>query len=95
MGAMNKSDVVDAVASQSGETSAATERVIDSLFEVVGNAIGRGDKVTITGWVTFEQGFRAAREGRNPRTGETIQIAATKTAKLKAGSKLKDKAKGM
>ena len=94
MGAMNKSDVVSAIADDTDETQAAVERVLKSFFEVVGESISRGDKVVIPGWITFDRGFRAARQGINPRTKEPISIAATHTAKLKAGSKLKDKAKG-
>lgn len=91
---LNKKELVTAIASQTGETEETASSVIDSFFETVGNTIKEGGKVVITGWLSFERGHRAARQGVNPRTGEAIEIAATNTAKVKAGTKLKDKAKG-
>ena len=66
----------------------------DADFEVVAEAVGKGEKVTVPGWISFEQTQRAARQGRNPATGEAMQIPATKAAKVSAGSKLKAAAKG-
>ncbi len=60
---------------------------------MVADAVGKGTKVSIPGWVSFERTFRAARAGRNPATGETIQIAASNGVKVSAGSKLKAAAK--
>jgi DNA-binding protein HU-beta len=91
---MNKSELVAAVAARTGQTQNDVDETIKALFEVVAEAIGKGDKVTIPGWISFEQTQRSARTGRNPATGETIQIAATKAAKVSAGSKLKAAAKG-
>jgi len=61
---------------------------------VVADAVSHGDKVTIPGWISFEQVERAAREGRNPATGETLQIPARKAVKVSAGSKLKNAVQG-
>lgn len=86
---MNKTDLVAEVAKKSGESQAAVSRVIDSMFDVIGAAIKADDKVTIPGYLTVSKGHRAARTGRNPKTKETIQIAASNTVKISAGSKLK------
>ena len=91
---MNKSELVAAVAARADQTQKDVDETISALFEVVAEAIGKGEKVTIPGWISFEQTDRSARTGRNPATGETIQIPATKAAKVSAGSKLKAAAKG-
>ncbi|MDZ7677819.1 MAG: HU family DNA-binding protein [Acidimicrobiales bacterium] len=91
---MNKSELVAAVAARTGQTQNDVDEAVKALFEVVAEAIGKGDKVTIPGWISFEQTDRSARTGRNPATGETIQIPASKAAKVSAGSKLKAAAKG-
>jgi DNA-binding protein HU-beta len=91
---MNKSELVAAVAARTDQTQTDVDETIKALFDVVAEAIGKGDKVTIPGWISFEQVDRSARSGRNPATGETIQIAASKAAKVSAGSKLKTAAKG-
>ena len=91
---MNKSELVAAIAARSEQTQKDVDETITALFDVVAEAIGKGEKVTIPGWISFEQTDRSARTGRNPATGETIQIAATKAAKVSAGSKLKAAAKG-
>lgn len=91
---MNKSELVAAVAARSEQTQKDVDDTISALFEVVAEAIGKGEKVSIPGWISFEQTDRSARTGRNPATGETIQIPATKAAKVSAGSKLKAAAKG-
>jgi DNA-binding protein HU-beta len=86
---MNKSDLVSAVAQHTGESQAAVGRVIDAMFDTIGASIAKGDKVTIPGYLSVDKGHRAARAGRNPQTGATIQIAAANTVKVSAGSKLK------
>jgi DNA-binding protein HU-beta len=91
---MNKSELVAAVASRTDQTQTDVDETIKVFFEVVAEAIGKGEKVTIPGWISFEQTDRSARTGRNPATGETIQIPASKAAKVSAGSKLKAAAKG-
>jgi DNA-binding protein HU-beta len=91
---MNKSDLVDALADATGMTKADAGRAVDALFSPDGGIIAKtlkGDgRVQITGFGTFEAKHRKARTGRNPRTGETIRIAATKTPSFRAGKGLKD-----
>jgi DNA-binding protein HU-beta len=91
---MNKSDLVDALASAAGMTKADASRAVDALFApsggVISSALKAGQRVQITGFGTFESKQRKARMGRNPRTGQAIQIAATKTPAFRAGKGLKD-----
>ena len=92
---MNKSELVDKVADNTGMTKSDVDAVMSGMFEVVAEHVSRtDDKITIPGWISFQQTTRAPRTGRNPRTGETIQIPATKGVKVSAGSKLKNAAKG-
>lgn len=91
---MNKSELVAAIAARTDQTQSDVDETIKAFFDVVAEAIGKGDKVTIPGWISFEQVDRAARQGRNPATGEAMQIPASKAAKVSAGSKLKAAAKG-
>jgi DNA-binding protein HU-beta len=91
---MNKSELVAAIAARTEQSQKDVDEAVNGLFEVVAEAIGKGEKVTIPGWISFEQTDRSARTGRNPATGETIQIPASKAAKVSAGSKLKAAAKG-
>lgn len=86
---LNKSDLVAAIAAETGESQATVGKVVDAFFSVVANQVGGGTKVSIPGWLSFEKTHRAARAGRNPATGETIQIAASNGVSVKAGSKLK------
>ncbi|MCK5653128.1 MAG: HU family DNA-binding protein [Gemmatimonadetes bacterium] len=91
---MNKSDLVDALASQTGMTKADAARAVDALFATDSGIISRnlksGRKVQITGFGTFEAKLRKARTGRNPRTGQTINIPATTSPSFRAGKGLKD-----
>lgn len=89
MADINKADLVAAIAADSGQGQAAVSSVIDSLFSVLSKSLKDGKKVQIPGWISVESTNRAARTGRNPATGETIQIAASKGVKISAGSKLK------
>jgi DNA-binding protein HU-beta len=91
---LNKTDLVAAIAAASGQSQAVVSGVVDEFFNVVSKSVSSGTKVSIPGWISFEQTSRAARQGRNPATGETIQIAASKGVKVSAGSKLKAAAKG-
>jgi DNA-binding protein HU-beta len=91
---LNKTDLVAAIAAASGQSQAVVSGVVDEFFNVVSTSVSSGTKVSIPGWISFEQTSRAARQGRNPATGETIQIAASKGVKVAAGSKLKAAAKG-
>jgi DNA-binding protein HU-beta len=91
---LNKTDLVAAIAAESGKSQSDVGAVVDAFFNVVASSVGRGTKVSIPGWISFEQTQRAARTGRNPATGATIQIPASKGVKISAGSKLKAAAKG-
>ena len=92
---MNKSELVEAIAAKTDMNKADVDAAITGMFEVVADHVSKTDvKVSIPGWISFQQATRAPRQGRNPRTGETIQIPATKGVKVSAGSKLKAAAKG-
>ncbi|AUG28301.1 MULTISPECIES: HU family DNA-binding protein [Microbacterium] len=87
--AITKTELVASIASATGESQATVGRVVDGLFSAVSEAVAKGEKVTIPGFLSFEQVATAARTGRNPQTGEEIKIAAGKRVKVTAGSKLK------
>jgi DNA-binding protein HU-beta len=90
---MNKSEMVDALAEQAGMTKADAGRAIDAIFGTGGiivQGLNGGHKIQITGFGTFEVRERAARTGRNPQTGATITISASKTPSFRAGKGLKD-----
>jgi DNA-binding protein HU-beta len=91
---MNKSDLVDALADATGMTKADAGRAVDALFSpdggIIAKTLKKGGRVQITGFGTFEAKNRKARTGRNPRTGTTIRIAATRTPAFRAGKGLKD-----
>ena len=87
---MNKSDLVDAIADASGLSKADSGRAVDALVQSVTSALKGGDTVSLVGFGTFSVRARAARTGRNPRTGETIKIKASKNPAFKAGKALKD-----
>jgi DNA-binding protein HU-beta len=91
---MNKSDLVDALADATDMTKADAGKAIDALFSpdggIIGRALKKGTRVQITGFGTFESKHRKARMGRTPRTGQAIQIAASKTPGFRAGKGLKD-----
>ncbi|GJH14315.1 HU family DNA-binding protein [Caballeronia novacaledonica] len=87
---MNKQELIDAVASESGTSKVAAEETINAVFETISKAVAAGDAVQLIGFGSFGTGERAARTGRNPQTGETIQIAAAKTVKFTAGKGFKD-----
>ena len=87
---MNKNDLISSVADSSGLTKADAGRAVDAVFAGIEGALKGGDEVRIVGFGTFSVAHRAATTGRNPRTGETIQIAASKQPKFKAGAPLKE-----
>ena len=87
---MNKADLVDSVAEASGLTKADAARAVDGVISSITGALRSGDTVALTGFGTFEVRARAARTGRNPKTGEALQIAASKAPGFKAGKALKD-----
>ena len=91
---MNRSELVAAVAAESGLSQADVNRVVDGLFSVLSDAVGKGTKVSIPGWISVERTARAARQGRNPQTGETIQIAATTAPGFKPATAFKQAVAG-
>ncbi|MCI7790465.1 MAG: HU family DNA-binding protein [Lachnospiraceae bacterium] len=87
---MNKTELVAAMAEQADMTKKDAEKALTAFTEVVSKELKKGGKVQLVGFGTFEVAERAAREGRNPQTGETMKIAAAKAPKFKAGKALKD-----
>ena len=87
---MNKNDLVTAVAGAAGLSKADAAKAVDGVFEAITSALKGGDEVRLVGFGTFAVASRAASEGRNPRTGEKINIPASKQPKFKAGKGLKD-----
>lgn len=87
---MNKAELIDAVATSANLTKTDAGDAVDAIFDSISKALAGGDSVSLVGFGTFSVSDRAARSGRNPRTGETISIAATRVPKFKAGKGLKD-----
>lgn len=87
---MNKSEMIDAIAEGADISKAAAGRALDAVIDAVTNTLKKGESVNLIGFGTFEVRDRAARTGRNPQTGATIQIAAAKSPAFKAGKALKD-----
>ena len=87
---MNKTQLIDVVAAKTDLKKKEAEAAVNATIEAIAEALKAGDKVQLVGFGTFEVKERAAREGRNPRTGETIKIAASKTPAFSAGKGLKD-----
>lgn len=87
---MNKSELVDAIASEAGLTKDQATKALNAFIASVQSALERGDDVALVGFGTFSVKERAARTGRNPKTGEALQIAASKVPSFKAGKGLKD-----
>jgi DNA-binding protein HU-beta len=90
---MNKMDLVNKVADKSGLKKKEAEIAVNSVFEAIEEALAEGDKVQVIGFGTFETRSRSARSGRNPQTGETIEIPATTVPAFKPGNKLKESTK--
>ena len=88
---MKKVELVDAIAKKAGLTKADAARALDVTFEVVAEALEKGDRVPLVGFGTFAVSKRDARTARNPRTGEAIKIAARKAVTFKAGTALKNR----
>jgi DNA-binding protein HU-beta len=88
---MNKAELIDAIAAKvDGVSKAKVGEILDETLNAVRSTLVKGGQVALVGFGTFGTGKRAARTGRNPRTGETIKIAAAKTVKFSAGKGLKD-----
>jgi DNA-binding protein HU-beta len=90
---MNKSDLTDAMRDAMGTTRADAERAVEAFINTVTDALKKGEQVSIAGLGIFESKMRAARTGRNPRTGETIEIKAMRVPKFRAAKALKDAVK--
>ena len=86
---MNKSQLVDKISEGADLSKAAAGRAVDVLVEEIVTAVAKGDSVTLVGFGTFKSAARAAREGKNPKTGEKIKIAATTVPKFSAGATFK------
>jgi DNA-binding protein HU-beta len=88
---MNKSELVDAMASEAKITKADAGRALEAFMNATTKSLKKGDRVALVGFGTFSVAKRAARNGRNPQTGKPIKIAAKKVAKFKAGAELANK----
>ncbi len=87
---MTKADLIESATSKAGVPRQGVEDIINQVFDGIVTALKNGDKVNISGFGTFSVSHRKARTGRNPKTGEAIQIAASRAAKFKAGKGLKE-----
>ena len=87
---MNKSELIDQIAKAAGLSKAAAARSLDATTEAIAKSLKKGDQVTLIGFGTFYVGQRAARSGRNPRTGAAIKITSAKVPKFRPGKALKD-----
>ncbi len=90
---MNKSELVSVVAEKAGMTKKDTEKVVNAVFESITGALNKGEKVQLIGFGTFDLRTRKAREGRNPATGDTIQIPEATVPVFKAGKALRESVK--
>ena len=91
---MNKAELVAAIAEKTELSKKDSEKALKAFIDVVTEELKKGEKVQLVGFGTFEVSERAAREGRNPQTGETMKIEASKAPKFKAGKALKDMVNG-
>mgnify|MGYP003500136676 FL=1 len=87
---MNKSDLIDKVTVSTELNKASALRAVEAVFDIISQTLKNGEAVTLSGFGTFTVSSRAARNGRNPRTGETIAIPASRSPRFKAGKGLKD-----
>ena len=91
---MNKGELIQAIADQTGQTKVVTEKTVNALLETVIGTVAAGQEVSLVGFGAFKLAQRAARQGRNPATGETINIAAADTPKFVPGATFKNKVNG-
>ncbi|MCL6442691.1 MAG: HU family DNA-binding protein [Alicyclobacillus sp.] len=87
---MNKSELIQAVAERTNMTKKDVGLIVETVFDVISDALAQGEKVQLVGFGNFEIRERAARRGRNPQTGETIEIAASKIPAFRAGKALRE-----
>lgn len=87
---MNKGELISSIADSTGESKASVSKITDALLGTIGDSLAGGNDVAIVGFGTWKKKERAARTGRNPQTGEAIQIAAKNTVTFSAGKALKD-----
>ncbi len=87
---MNKKELIESIAGAADISKAAAEKALNGTLAAIAESLKKGDKVTLVGFGTFSVSTREARQGRNPQTGNTIEIPAKKVAKFKAGSKLSE-----
>lgn len=87
---MKKSEIIDALAETTGLTKSDCEKVYNATFDLFKGELAKGEKISVAGFGTFKISERSAREGRNPSTGEKIQISASKSVSFKAGTELKN-----
>jgi DNA-binding protein HU-beta len=90
---VNKSELIDAIADGAGISKTQAESALNAMIDAVQDAVAGGDKVTLPGFGSWSQSQRSARQGRNPRTGEIVQIPASKGVKFSAGAKFKSAVK--
>jgi DNA-binding protein HU-beta len=90
---MNKADLIDAIAATAKLTKVDSKKALDSFVKAISASLKKGEKVTLVGFGTFTVSKRSARQGRNPRTGQPLKIAAKKVVRFKAGSDLVAKVK--
>ena len=86
---MNKSELIDAIATRTDLSKVAASKALDAVIETIVEAVAKGDGVSLVGFGSFKAAARAAREGKNPKTGEKIKIAATTVPKFSAGATFK------
>lgn len=91
---LNKADLISAVADRTGESKATTERFLGALQDVIIETVAKGEEVRLTGFAAFDSAQRAARQMKNPRTGEAIQVPATRVVKIRPLKRFQDEVKG-
>lgn len=94
MSTITSKEIYAKVAEKAGKSNATVNATVNAMFEIIAEQIAQGNKVQFPGWLTIERVERAARAGRNPQTGEAIEIPAGYAVKASAGSKLKNAVKG-
>ncbi len=87
---MNKGELIDSIAAQANLSKSSAEHALNAFVDIITSALKDGEKVTLTGFGTFSASTRAARKGRNPRTGEEIEVKAANVPRFKAGANLRD-----